>query len=398
MDKIIYNDEYDTVDNNLIDCNVGSRKGRNIRDNLFVMNAIMNSSKRGTDQACDICVYDVRKCFDSLWMSECINNLFEARLDNDKLCLIYYSNINANIAIKTTSGITERFKIHKKVMQGTVWAGLMCTCTMDKLGKLAYDDKSLLYNYKNKVEVPPLQMVDDVIAASKCGNQVVATNAAVNMFTKLKKLELSETKCSRLHIGRSNCDKCAHILVNKTQVKESCKEKYLGDYLTDKASPAATIVDRNSKGYGILSEITAILEDIPLGVRRFEIGMTLRQAWFLNGTLYNSEVWYAYNNNDIKMLEVLDRKILRQILGAHCKSPNEMLYLETGALPLSHVIAVRRLLYLQNILKKHLTEITRKVYIAQKENPCKGDWITIIEGDKQNYGINLSDEMIAECL
>ena len=75
----------------LVHINVGSRKKRNIKDNLFVMNAIMNSSKKGIDQPCDICVYDVRKCFDSLWLEECINDLFEAGLTNDKLCLPWTS-------------------------------------------------------------------------------------------------------------------------------------------------------------------------------------------------------------------------------------------------------------------------------------------------------------------
>ena len=103
-------------------------------------------------------------------------------------------------------------------MQGTVWAGLMCTCSMDKLGKLAYSDTALLYKYKDKVEVPPLHMVDDVITASKCGNQVISTNAAVNMFTNLKKLKLSETKCSRLHIGKNKCDQCASISVNEEEI------------------------------------------------------------------------------------------------------------------------------------------------------------------------------------
>ena len=52
-------------------------------------------------------------------------------------------------------------------MQGTVWAGLKCTCTMDKLGKQAYSDPNLLYKYRNEIEVPSLEMVDDVITASK---------------------------------------------------------------------------------------------------------------------------------------------------------------------------------------------------------------------------------------
>ena len=99
----------------------------------------------------------------------------------------------------------------------------MCTCSMDKLGKLAYQDKQLLYKYKNDVDVPPLEMVDDVITASKCGNQVVATNTAVTTFTKLKKLTLSEGKCSRLHIGKSKTTCCANIKVNDTSIRESEK-------------------------------------------------------------------------------------------------------------------------------------------------------------------------------
>ena len=59
LDQLMYTDKYSTVDENMTDCNVGSRKKRIIRDNLFVMNAIMNSSKKGIDSPCDICVYDV---------------------------------------------------------------------------------------------------------------------------------------------------------------------------------------------------------------------------------------------------------------------------------------------------------------------------------------------------
>ena len=125
LERLIYNDEYNTVDSGLTDCNVGCRKKRNVRHILFVINAVTNSSKKGTDNPCDICVYQVRKCFDTLWMSECINDLYESGLTNDKLCLLFHANKSARIAIKSSSGVSERFTIHNKVMQGTVWAGLM---------------------------------------------------------------------------------------------------------------------------------------------------------------------------------------------------------------------------------------------------------------------------------
>jgi hypothetical protein len=124
--------------------------------------------------------------------------------------------------------------------------------------------------------------------------------------------------CGAVQCSAVQCSvRCSAV---QCSIKETEKEKYLGDYLTKSATPHATIQDRKQKGYGILSEIKAILEDIPLGSRRLEIGLTLREAWFINGTLFNSEVWCAYTKTDLKDLIIIDKKILRVILGAHSPS------------------------------------------------------------------------------
>ena len=78
LDRLIYNDEYETIDSNLTDSNVGARKERNIRDNIFVLNAISNSVLKGSEDDIDIQVFDVEKCFDALWAQECINDIFDA--------------------------------------------------------------------------------------------------------------------------------------------------------------------------------------------------------------------------------------------------------------------------------------------------------------------------------
>ena len=79
LDRLIYNDEYKNIDSNLTDSNVGARKGRNIRDNIFVLNAVTNSVVKGNAEPVDIQLYDVEKCFDALWMEECINDVFGSR-------------------------------------------------------------------------------------------------------------------------------------------------------------------------------------------------------------------------------------------------------------------------------------------------------------------------------
>ena len=105
LDKLIYNDMYDTIDSNLSDSNVGARKQRNIRDNIFIVNAIVNSVKRGKEEDVDIQIYDIEKCFDTLWLQDCINDLYEAGFQNDKLPLLLLENANADIRYLGVGGL-----------------------------------------------------------------------------------------------------------------------------------------------------------------------------------------------------------------------------------------------------------------------------------------------------
>ena len=115
LDRLTYNDSYYTIDSNLTDGNVGARKQRSARDNIFVISAISNSVVNGTSAAIQIQVMDAEKCFDKLWLQSCINALFDAGLDNDKLNLLYIENKNANIAVKVNNKLSMRISV-KDVM------------------------------------------------------------------------------------------------------------------------------------------------------------------------------------------------------------------------------------------------------------------------------------------
>ena len=71
----------------------------------------MNSVKKGVKETVDVCAYDAEKCFDALWTYECVNDLFEAGLQNDKLCLLFEINQIAKVAIKTPHGMTRKVTI-----------------------------------------------------------------------------------------------------------------------------------------------------------------------------------------------------------------------------------------------------------------------------------------------
>ena len=114
IDKLIYNDEYETIDENLTETYVGARRNRNIRDIIFVINEVTNSIRKNNIKDTDIHIYDAEKCFDKLWAKECYNDVYENGFVSDKLALLYNINKDAEVAIKTYNGISERITIQKQ--------------------------------------------------------------------------------------------------------------------------------------------------------------------------------------------------------------------------------------------------------------------------------------------
>ena len=116
--KMVYHDKYSIVDKNMSDSNVGARRGKNIRNHIFVLNGIINEVINQKKTGIDITILDYRQCFDSLWMEEVMNDLWEAGITDDKLGLIYKMNERTNVAVKTPFGLSERQEVNNVVMQG----------------------------------------------------------------------------------------------------------------------------------------------------------------------------------------------------------------------------------------------------------------------------------------
>ena len=174
-------------------------------------------------------------------------------------------------------------------------------------------------------------------------------------------------------------------------MKDSLKEKYLGDLVTSSGKIKATIDDRAAKGVGIVSEILALLEEIPLGSYKLDMGLKLRQAKFINGILFSSEAWHGISNDDVKVLEKIDESLIRALLQAHAKVPIEFLYLETGSIRIRHILSSRRLMYFQTLLMRDDEEVTKRVLREQQCHPCPGDFVMLIKDDCEKLNM-LYDE------
>ena len=271
--RLIYGDKYDLIDNNMSDSNVGARKKKNIRNHIFVINSIIHDvlSSKGRKEV-DIQIMDYKQCFDSMWLKETMNDLYEAGIKDDNLAILYEANKEVKIAVKTPNGLTNRVKVEELILQGDVFGPLECSVTVDSFGKECLLEDKFLYYYKEEVPVPILTMVDDALAITECGYKASMMNSYLNTKTNIKKLQYGVEKCFKMHVGR-NCNQeiCPDLHVNGWKLKTvtevetgSCKhleeesglhemkevddEKCLSDILTSDGKNHKNMLARMNRG------------------------------------------------------------------------------------------------------------------------------------------------------
>ena len=396
LDKLIYNDIYNLVDKSMSSSNIGARKNRNIRDHLFVINGILNDTITSSNkQPLDLQIYDVSKCFDKLDFTNTANDLYKSGVQNDKFVVIANSNKTCNVSIKLPWGShTKPFKLQNIELQGTVLAPLKCSATIDMIGKEALSDMhSILYKYKNCVPIPPLSMIDDILAISNCSVNSISMNAMIEAKIRVRNLKFGSEKCSKMHIGKRHSE-CKILTVNNTVMKSSSREKYLGNIITSDCKIDENITERYNKGLGQTNQILCMLKELYFGKYYFEMAMLFRRSMLLNGMLFSIESLYGIKNTHIDKLESCDKILFRKLFNAHSKTAIESFYLETGAHPIRFEIVSRRLMFYWSLLNKDDSELAKKVLQAQKLSPSRNDWVHQIEDDLRMCDISLSEAEI----
>ena len=285
--KMIYGEKYDVIDHSMSDSNIGSRKQKNIRNHIFVVNSIIQDvlSKKSKEPI-DIMVLDYKQMFYSECLFECMNDLFEAGVDDDMFALIYEANKENYVAVHTPNGLSRREPFNEIVMQGDVLAPLISSLQVDTMGKECLLESKHLYYYKDKVPVPPLGLVDDLFTISTCNYKTNMMNNFINTKTGLKRLQFGTSKCIKLHVGKS-CNpnlckdlfvggwkvdtvtdevtgKCTQVEYFGGQEKMNVKEEqmYLGDVIYSDGKQSKNIQVRKNKAIGIINQIMEIFRKI----------------------------------------------------------------------------------------------------------------------------------------
>ena len=112
---------------------------------------------------------DVSQCFDSLWTTRTLTDLYSNGVHTNILNLINELSKSANIVIKTPVGNTEKGPIEDTIMQGENLSSILCTSTMDKMSK---DSKAKLLKYRGEIEILKMGFCHYIFDDNKCGAEI----------------------------------------------------------------------------------------------------------------------------------------------------------------------------------------------------------------------------------
>ena len=422
--KMILNDKYAIIDEFMSDSNVGGRRGRSIRDHLFIVNGIIHDHVK-TNNPITFQILDYRLCFDSMWFEEVGNDLYSAGFKDDKLALLMKLNEVNEIALQTPSGLSKRTTVKNIICQGDCWGCLECSLMIDNFGKDSLKPELEPYKYKNKVPIPLLGMVDDTFLISESGYKAQRLNGFINAKTATKKLQFGADKCHIMHIGKdipkhkkdnfyvdswlmeevedveTNTKETREMFDGEMEIEESDHKKYLGQIISHDGTNTKNIVNRASKGRGTVNKIETILKNTLGGTFFFEISIILRNSLLISSMLSGSETWYNMKETDYRKLEQTDEILLKKILKCSNQVAFEMLYLDLGIMPIRHIIMLRRITYFQQILHQRVEyTLLYQFFEAQLKNPTTNDWVTQVLRELDmleiNFEINEIEQMTKE--
>ena len=150
----------------------GGAKRKGVVDNMFILRGIIDLSVY-LNKPTFVTFYDTEKCFDSLWLEDCINSLWENGVQDDTIYLIYLLNAKASVIVNTPFGRAPVFELQHIFKQDTVLGPILNNSSLDTIcrGGSGYE--------MGHAVIKPMEFVDDLadhnhnIQSASVSNQII---------------------------------------------------------------------------------------------------------------------------------------------------------------------------------------------------------------------------------
>ena len=411
---LIYGSKYQIVDSKMSDCQMGGRKRKGCKNNIFILNGIIHDVVKSKKMKPVLYqFYDYSQMFDSINLQEAISDIYDAGIQDEQLALIYKANQEISMAVKTPTGLTERQTVSDIVLQGDTFGSLLASVQVDMIGKDCME-AGHHYLYKNLLPIGFLGLVDDIVGITEAGFKAQELNAYINIKTAEKRLQFGVKKCKSMLIGKTSDsvlnnnlqvdnwsisyeeDKITgeavlneHFL-GKVEIDQVQEYTYLGFVISNKGDNMANIRAMQKKSHGVIRKIMNKLDSLNLKHYYFECAMLLMNIMLRGSILYASDMYYDLKERELRQIERIEDNFLRKVLKTTKGCPITQMYLEMGQFPARFEIQKLRLLFLKTILEQDDDSNLKKFFNLQMKYPSRGDWASTCISDLNKLQITLT--------
>ena len=225
-----------------------------------------------------------------------------------------------------------------------------------------------------------LLYVDDIIDVTNLLEDRQKAHDKTMLFGKRKKVFFSGTKCYSMSINVDSDGLPALKINEEHSVTESDEIVYLGDVFNEKGNNDGLIKDRIRRGTKAMVTIMSLMAENEVGHHQISVLLLLYHSLFLSTMLFNSQTWSKLRQDDLNKLQVLQLRYLKRVIGVASSTPNCLVFLELGVLPITAEIHKRQLMYLYRILQLEQTDPVHHMLInmmVYSEAGEKNWWVQV---------------------
>ena len=282
LEKLLKNRMQPTLENNMSKFQTGGAKGKGVVDNLFILRGLIDHTNY-LGKELWITFYDIEKCFDSLWLEDCINAPWRNGIQDDILYQVYLMNRKAHVTAKTPFGDSHPFITTDLVKQGACLGPIPNNCSLSDICT-----EGTYFNY-GSVQIKSLEFVDDVADLNSGNAFAVLSNDIMCNIQRKKRPKFSTEKCKLLKVNSKDNGDTISISGEKVEVKTSFR--YLGDIFNYRGDNSDLCKERARKAIGISIEIISLCKEINFGKNQISEMLPLCHSVFLPRFVYNCEAW-----------------------------------------------------------------------------------------------------------
>ena len=364
----------------------GFRRDYSTTDHIFTLFAVIQKYLLHKKKLY-VAFIDFKKAFDLISYTKLWPILLKHGLSGKMYYAIQgmYRVVKARVRCGNGAGLTDFFFCQKGLKQGEITSPLLFSLLINELSL------DIMNNGKHGVQLHPdiielfiMLFADDVVLLSytPVGLQhqlnLLARNAdALDLTVNLEK--------SNIVVFRNGgyLARCEKWYYKDYVVKVVNAYKYLGVWFSTRLSFSHSLESQKAKAKAGIVEIFKTLWK--LGDVSPNIFLKLFDSQIKPILLYGSEIWGMQMDLQIEKAHLF---ALKRLLNVSPKTPNDMVYGETGRTPLHLDAKVSSIRFWLRLLRMEAGRLPRKAYnmLANVHNNGRQCWVSAVHGNLMMYG------------